>query len=71
MKQTCLPLDWDQAMYLLANEEDPRDRIFLACGFYLGLRISDLIKLTWGKLHQNEIVVQETKNKQRPKAYFA
>lgn len=68
-KQTCQPLRWATALKLLAvmrkdAEENPviaRDRLMLAIGFYTGLRISDILKLTWLLLSEEKWIITERK----------
>lgn len=59
------PLKWQEAQTLLkCLKADGRHetRLLFALGFYTGLRISDILRLTWGDLlGKKEIVVQEKK----------
>ena len=63
-------LDWNEAMNLinrLVRDERYRDSMLIACGCYLGLRISDLRLLTWRTVCDEESpVISEIKtNKKR------
>lgn len=68
-KQTCQPLKWSVAQKLLAimredAERNPviaRDRLMLGIGFYTGLRISDILRLTWLELSEAQLEIKEKK----------
>lgn len=68
-KTTTQPIDWDDAMMLLDRLRDTGNdntRLMLACGFFFGLRISDILLLKWKDLMSSELKVIEQKNsKQR------
>lgn len=67
--QTCQPLKWSAAQKLLAvmrndGEKNPviaRDRLMLGIGFYTGLRISDILRLTWLELSEDQLEIKEKK----------
>lgn len=58
-------LDFDQAqgkgMKLIWSGENPNFGLLVICGINLGLRISDLLQLTFGELRQGEINIKEKK----------
>lgn len=62
-------LPWDTAMALvrkLYQNGNYRASLLLGCGFFFGLRASDLRKLSWDQiLHQDEFVVYEQKTGKR------
>lgn len=63
-------LDWQEAMDLIEKlKEDARyrDAMFIACGCFLGLRISDILRIRWCDLiGQEELILNEKKtNKER------
>ena len=46
-------LDWDEALSVIKNETNAgeyRNALLLACGCFLGLRVSDILRLTWTDL---------------------
>ena len=50
-------LNWDSAMSLvrkLYKDGDYRTSLLLGCGFFFGLRISDLLALTWDQILEGE-----------------
>lgn len=60
------PIDWDDAMMLLERLRDKGEdntRLMLACGFYFGLRISDILRLRWKDIMGDSFEIQEQKNK--------
>lgn len=58
-------LDFDKAqgkgMRLIRSGENPTFGLLIVCGVNLGLRISDLLELTFGELNQSEIDIKEKK----------
>lgn len=51
-------------MMLLATLRDKNQdntRLMLACGFFFGLRISDILKLSWEDIQHDEFTLQEKK----------
>lgn len=62
-------LNWDSAMNLvrkLFKDGDYRTSLLLGCGFFFGLRISDLLALTWAQiLGGEEFTIYEHKTGKR------
>lgn len=62
-------LPWDSAMALvrkLYKDGDYRMSLLLGCGFFFGLRISDLLALTWEQIYsKDELIVYEKKTGKR------
>ena len=62
-------LEWDSMLSLvrkLYRDEEYRLSLLIGCGSFFGLRISDLLTLTWSMLLDNEkFVVTEQKNGKR------
>ena len=61
-------MDWNEAMQLVDRmyaDGKYRDALLIASGCYLGLRISDLLRLTWGDLVSDEFTIQEQKTGKR------
>ena len=59
------PIDWDDAMMLLDRLRDKGEdntRLMLACGFYFGLRISDILLLKWLHILGDDFSITEQKN---------
>lgn len=58
-------LDFDAAqgkgMKLIRSGENPNFGLLIICGINLGMRISDLLQLTYGDLRQAEINIKEKK----------
>ncbi|MCR5827458.1 MAG: tyrosine-type recombinase/integrase [Bacteroidales bacterium] len=57
-------MDWNEAMALidrLAADDRHRDALLVASGCYLGLRISDLLRLRWEDLLTDELALKEQK----------
>lgn len=58
-------LDFDKAlgkgMKLIRTGENPNFGLLIICGINLGLRISDLLQLTYGELSQKQIEIKEKK----------
>ncbi len=66
LKTTTQPLKWSKAMMLLDAMRDKagqaNTRLMLACGFFFGLRISDILNLTWEQiLNDDGFEVEEGK----------
>ena len=62
---TASRLDWNEAINLinrLYRDKEYRWSLFVGCGIFFGLRVSDLRKLTWRMLKENE---QFTLNEQK------
>lgn len=58
------PIKWSKAMMLLdalRDKNQDNTRLMLACGFFFGLRISDILSLTWEHIMQDEFVLDEKK----------
>lgn len=59
------PLKWQEAqtlLKLLKADEKHETRLMFALGFYTGLRISDILRLTWGQITSGpEVMVIEKK----------
>lgn len=58
------PIKWKEAMKLLCllrDEGTDNTRLMLACGFFMGLRIGDILKLTWEDIEGEDVYVQEQK----------
>lgn len=58
------PIRWQQAMNLLDAMRDKGDdntRLMLACGFFFGLRISDILNLHWQDILEDEFTLEEKK----------
>ena len=62
-------LEWDSMLSLvrkLYRDEEYRLSLLIGCGSFFGLRISDLLTLTWSMLLDNEkFVVTEQKTGKR------
>lgn len=60
-------MDWEEAMKLinrLAKDKRYKDSMLIASGCFLGLRISDILKLRWKDILYNEnLVIVEKKTK--------
>ncbi len=57
-------LDWNEAMSLIEQLKDDaryRDAMLIASGCFLGLRISDLLRLRWSQLFNEKLVLSEKK----------
>ena len=58
------PIKWTKAMMLLdalRDKDQDNTRLMLACGFFFGLRISDILKLTWENIQEGQFTLQEKK----------
>lgn len=62
-------ISWDTATNLvrkLYRNGDYRMSLFVGCGIFFGLRVSDLLSLTWNKiLGEDELVLYEKKTNKR------
>ena len=50
-------LDWDEALSVIKNETNAgeyRNALLVACGCFLGLRVSDILRLTWSDLTNSD-----------------
>ena len=59
-------LEWEQALKLidvLISEGNYRTALFIGSGIYTGLRVSDLLRLTWNDLEGKAIRISEKKTK--------
>ena len=55
---------WDTAISLtrkLYRDGDYRTSLLIACGIFMGLRISDLLTLTWAQVLGDEFILTEKK----------
>jgi integrase len=60
------PIKWKKAMMLLdvlKDKDQDNTRLMLACGFFFGLRISDILRLTWEDILQDNFILIESKTK--------
>lgn len=74
-KQTATePLQWSTAqtiLKLLKAENRHKDRLLFGIGFYTGLRIGDILKLTWQQVSEKkDITVLEGKSQKPRKIAF-
>jgi len=74
-KTTTEPISWTKAMMLLAamRDKDPvhdNIRLMLACGFYLGLRIGDILQLQYRDLMGEELIIHEQKTGKQRRIYL-
>jgi integrase len=59
-------LNWDEGVKLidmLISERNYRTALFIGSGMYSGLRVSDLLRLTWSDLEGKAIRIAEKKTK--------
>lgn len=57
-------MDWNEAMQLVSrlfDNEAYRNALLVASGCYLGLRVSDLLRLQWKDLLDDEFTIEEKK----------
>ena len=58
-------IEFDKArtkgMSLIRNDENPIAGLLIITGIYTGLRVSDLLKLTYGDLRKNTLKIKEQK----------
>ena len=67
---TATPLDWDEAVSLmnrLYRDGNYRISLLVGCGIFFGLRVSDLLRLTWHDLLDEDtfIIYEQKTNKRR------
>ena len=66
---TAEPLDWDEAISLmnrLFKDGNYRISLLVGCGIFFGLRISDLLRLTWHELlDEDTFIIHEQKTGKR------
>ena len=66
---TAEPLDWDEAISLmnrLFKDGNYRISLLVGCGIFFGLRISDLLRLTWHELlDEDTFIIHENKTGKR------
>ena len=65
---TAEPLDWDEAISLmnrLYKDGNYRIALLVGAGIFLGLRISDLLRLKWSDLEQETLIIFEKKTGKR------
>jgi integrase len=66
---TAEPLDWDEAISLmnrLFKDGNYRISLLVGCGIFFGLRISDLLRLTWHELiDEDTFIIHEKKTGKR------
>ena len=66
---TAEPLDWDEAISLmnrLFKDRNYRISLLVGCGIFFGLRISDLLRLTWHELlDEDTFIIHEQKTGKR------
>ena len=64
-KHTTQPIEWKSAMTLLdAMANKPKEanaRLMIAIGFYVGLRIGDILQLKWSNIEGDDITIKEQK----------
>ena len=61
---TAEPLDWDEAISLmnrLFKDGNYRISLLVGCGIFFGLRISDLLRLTWHELLDEDTFISHEK----------
>jgi len=67
-KTTTQPIAWKKAMFLLDVLRDKgkdNTRLMLACGFFFGLRISDILSLTYEDITNDSLQINEKKQKRK------
>lgn len=63
-KTETAPINWQKAQTLikaLMSDKDYNTTLLFASGFYFGLRISDILSLTWGKISAQSFTLTEKK----------
>ena len=72
VKTETQPINWKQAQTIVKTlqiefQDDPkkdyRDLLLFACGFYFGLRIGDILQLTWEQIEKETFTLTEQKTK--------
>ena len=68
--RTSSPMEWDAMLALvrrLYRDGDYRMSLLIGCGCFFGLRISDLLTLTWSQLLDDEkfVLYEKKTNKRR------
>lgn len=61
-------LPWEEATGLIESleaEQSHSDALLIAAGVYFGLRISDILRLTWGNLRSSRFEILEQKTGKR------
>lgn len=67
-KTETAPINWNQAQTLikaLMSDADYNTALLFAAGFYFGLRISDILSLTWGQILSPSFEITEQKTGKR------
>jgi integrase len=67
-KTETAPISWNQAQTLikaLVSDADYNTALLFASGFYFGLRISDILSLTWGQILSPSFEITEQKTGKR------
>lgn len=63
-KTETAPIKWNQAQTLLKSllqDDEYNTALLFAAGFYFGLRISDILQLTWSDITSNKFTINEKK----------
>lgn len=69
-KTETAPIKWNQAKTLIVcamNDERYNTALMLAAGIYFGLRIGDILKLTWDQILSESFTINEGKTKKERK----
>ncbi len=65
-KTETAPIKWNQAQTLITctlNDGKYNTALLLASGFYFGLRVGDILKLTWNQILSERFIIEEGKTK--------